>query len=381
MNIGMMSAWNQDSGVSIHAELIGREWVKMGHKLSVFSFFKTDFHGTAIVGKDEDYVTQCFTTSQAESPFLNVHPILKKDYDIFITQDLGMLPQNELAKIFNHIKRRAKTVTIIHHNQLPSEPSFYQFDWDAIVCFDDRYYNFLHKVFSKEKLHIIPFPCYPGRYGDKFKAREKLGLPPDRYILLIFGQRAVKESLELFHILERVSRYLPILILVVSKRSLELVREFKGNLEILIKNEAPNMERLYSYLHASDILLYHRTAPLGAVVSSTAYQCLGSGCPILALKSNYFYNMDGVVITYTNPEEFEANLREILNRGPRYYKWQKTLEDFLNRNSASFIANQYIKLFNLLLEEKAVEGRDALKQIPKMELSLVDSIQSTASLS
>ena len=41
MNIGMMSAWNQDSGVSVHAELIGREWVKMGHRLSVFSFLKT----------------------------------------------------------------------------------------------------------------------------------------------------------------------------------------------------------------------------------------------------------------------------------------------------------------------------------------------------
>lgn len=356
MKIGMMSAWNQDSGVSIHAELIGSEWVKKGHRLSVFSFLKTDFHGTAIIGKDEDYIFRCFTTSQAKPPFLNPHHILKTDYDIFVTQDLGMLPQDELAKIFYLIKQRAKTVTIIHQNKLSSDPSFYQFDWDAIVCFDDRYYNFLSKCFSEEKLHLIPYPCYPKRYGDRFKSRENLALPQDRYILLIFGQRAIKEHLALFPVLENISRRFPILVLVVSKRDLDKAREFKGNaLEILIREEAPDIEKLYSYLHASDVLLYHRPAPSGAIVSSTAYQCLGSFCPILALKSNYFYNMDGAVFTYTNFEEFEDNLIEILNRGPRFYNWQRTLEDFLTKNSAASIANQYIHLFKSLLEKKVVE--------------------------
>ncbi|MBC8499585.1 MAG: hypothetical protein H8D39_03555 [Candidatus Atribacteria bacterium] len=356
MKIGMMSAWNQDSGVSVHAELIGREWVNMGHRLSVFSFLKTDFHGTAIVGEDEDYVSRCFTTSGAKRPFLNVQPILKADYDIFVTQDLGMLPQDELAKIFHLIKQRAKTVTIIHHNRLPTNPSFYQFDWDAIVCFDDRYHNFLSKGFSEEKLHLLPYPCYPKRCGDRFKAREKLDLPQDRHILLLFGQRAVKEHLVLLPILENISRSLPILLLVVSKRDLGQIKTFKGShLEILIRKEAPDIERLYTYLHASDILLYHRRAPSGVVVSSTTYQCLGSGCPILALNSNYFYNMDGAVITYTNFEEFEANLIEILNQGPRYLNWQRTLDDFLSRNSAVSVANQYIELFQFLLKKKVVK--------------------------
>ncbi|MDI6704200.1 MAG: hypothetical protein QME40_05990 [bacterium] len=356
MDIGMMSAWNQDSGASIHAELIGREWVRMGHQLSVFSFLKTDFHGTAIVCEDEDYVSRCFTTSQAKPPFLDVQPILKADYDIFITQDLGMLPQDELAKIFHLIKQRARTVTIIHHNRLPSNPSFYQFDWDAIVCFDDRYYNFLRKGFPEEKLHIIPYPCHPKRCGDRFKEREKLDLPQDRYILLLFGQRAVKDHIALIPTLENISRRFPILVLVVSKRDLDQIKDFKrGHLEILIREEAPDIERLYSYLHASDVLLYHRPSPSGVVVSSTAYQCLGSYCPILALMSNYFYNMDGVVLTYTNLEEFEDNLIEILNRGPRFYNWQRSLEDFLMRNSATSIANQYIDLFQSLLEKKVVK--------------------------
>ena len=137
MNITMMSAWNTDSGVSVHAELIGREWVRMGHRLHLFSFFTSDFHGTAIVGEDEDYVVRCFTTSSCRERYLDPRPILGSDYEIFIAQDLGMLPKDELANIFHHIRRKASTITVIHDSGPSSDPSFYQFDWDRIVCFDN----------------------------------------------------------------------------------------------------------------------------------------------------------------------------------------------------------------------------------------------------
>jgi len=369
IKIGMMSAWNHDSGVSIHAELIGREWVKMGHKLSVFSFLENNFHGTAIVGKDEDYIIRCFTTSQIEPTFLNVHPILETEYDVFITQDLGMFPQDKLINIFSLIKKHAKTVTVIHHNKLPSNPLFYQFDWNAVVCFDDRYYNFLSKSFPEVKLHIISYPCYPLIKKDKLKSRNELDLPKDKYILLIFGRR-IEENMELLPVLESIGRHFPILLLVVSKNKLGLIESFKSKtLEILIRKETPNIEELYRYLHASDVLLYHRKAPIGAVVSSTAYQCLGSACPILALKSSYCYNMDGAVFTYTDIEDFKSNLMEIFNKGLKYRNWQKNLEGFLSKNSTTYIANQYIKLFQSLLEKKTY--RD-IRRVSQMNLSLVN---------
>ena len=37
MKIAMMSRWNVPCGVSLHAELVGREWARMGHDLSVFA--------------------------------------------------------------------------------------------------------------------------------------------------------------------------------------------------------------------------------------------------------------------------------------------------------------------------------------------------------
>jgi|GEM_PF-5571520 hypothetical protein len=64
MKIGMMGAWNQTCGVSIHAELVGRAWVEQGHPLRGFSFIENDYHGRSLVGQDEDYVTRCFGTSK-----------------------------------------------------------------------------------------------------------------------------------------------------------------------------------------------------------------------------------------------------------------------------------------------------------------------------
>jgi len=54
---------------------------------------------------------------------------------------------NELAKVFHHIRRKAKTITVIHDRMLSSNPSFYQFEWDAIVCNDKRFVEFIKKAF------------------------------------------------------------------------------------------------------------------------------------------------------------------------------------------------------------------------------------------
>jgi glycosyltransferase involved in cell wall biosynthesis len=329
MKIAMMSAWNEDSGVSIHAELIGREWVKMGHDLKVFSFFTHDFHGTAIVGKDEDYVVRCFTTSGAKSPYLDPRPILEADFEIFVTQ-----------------------LTVIHDNGPSPDPSFYQFDWDRIVCFDHRYEEFLKKCHPEEKVCLIPFPCMPLRRGDKKAAREKLGLPKDKKIILIFGQR-LKEHLPILPLIREVTTDFPCQLLIISQKDIDLLKGLEM-VDMDIRQESPSIEDLYDYLHASDVLIIHRSPCNGVVVSSMAYQCLGSGCPILASNTNFFETMKDVAVTYSDFEKFKANLVDILTEGEKYKASQSALEAFLELNSAEAIARQYIDLFEIMLEERRV---------------------------
>lgn len=96
---------------------------------------------------------------------------------------------NELAKVFHHIRRKAKTITVIHDRMLSSNPSFYQFEWDAIVCNDKRFVEFLKKAFPEEKIHVISHPYNQWKVGDKIHARKKLNLPLDKKIIMNFGQR------------------------------------------------------------------------------------------------------------------------------------------------------------------------------------------------
>jgi len=188
--IATMTAWNTDSGVAIHAESVGKAWMRMGHQLRVFTFLKDDYHGEELTAEDEPFVIRCFGQSTGTN-FLDPRPILSADYDFFVVQDLGMLPKDKLARIFPLIKRKAKTVHVVHDNAPSADPAFYQHDWDAVVYFDLRQEGFVKRIYG-EIAHHIPFPCFPRRRGDKAEARRKLGLPLDRKIVVIFCRRSYR---------------------------------------------------------------------------------------------------------------------------------------------------------------------------------------------
>lgn len=352
MKIGLMGAWNLDSGASIHTELIGRSFIELGHEVVVFSFFKHSFHGTAIVGSDEDYVKRCFTVSSDRNPQLLSTPFLINDYNFFVVEDLGMLPCDHLGKIFNWIKKKAKAVTVIHDGNLKEDPSFYQFDWDAVVCFDERYYNFLKLAYPKDIIHIIPYPCYPWSPGDMEKSRKDLDLPRDKKIILLFGPSS-RYGAEKFHVLKQINNDYPILCLIVTKHpeSLKKWQELKsksGDL-IEIRQETPKIDRLYEYLYASDLLLYNKPSIPGVVtVSSTAFQCLGSGRPMVALKSSFVETMKEALYCYANDEELRSNIISIFKRDERYKKVLENAREYVNKNSAVNVAKKFIELFEQL---------------------------------
>jgi len=179
-----------------------------------------------------------------------------------------------------------------------------------------------------------------------------LGLPQDKKIILIFGQR-LKEHLPILRLIQEVATHFRCLLLVVSQKDLEVLRGIEIE-EIEIRQESPPIERLYDYLHASDGLIIHRSPCDGVVVSSMAYQCLGSGCPIIASNTKHFETMKDVVVTYSDSEEFKLNLMDILTGGEKCRASQRALEVFLRLNSAEAVARRYIELLKIMLEEKRV---------------------------
>ncbi len=354
MKIALMGGWNTDSGASVHTELIGRNFVKLGHDLKVFTFFDYAFHGSQITGEDEDYVIRCFTVSSYPEQKLNAVPFLVNDYEIFVTEDLGMLPKDLLAKIFLHIKRKAKTVTVIHDGKLTDDPSFYQFDWDAIVSFDHRYRDFLIKGYPPEKVHIISYPALPWNPGDKKEAREKLGIPMDKKVIYSFGPGALR-ALKIIDPLKELCEKYPVMFLITAGED-DILNAYKEKLkdwkcELKLIKEAPPIEKLYEYLYASDLLLYHRESKPHVVLASTIFQCLGSGCPIVASESNFTELHGEEILKFSNSEELKQAVIDVFEQTDRYKKTIEKAKEFATKNSAEEVAKKFIKLFENLLKQ------------------------------
>ena len=119
MHIAMMTAWNTDSGVAVHAEPLGKAWKKMGHDVTIFTHTLDDFHGKGLTREeDENYVIRCLGTQKTN--FLDPRPVFTTDFDVLVVQDLRMLPVKSLAEIFPLIKRKIPSVIFVIAGKSPS---------------------------------------------------------------------------------------------------------------------------------------------------------------------------------------------------------------------------------------------------------------------
>ena len=361
MNITMMSRWNIPCGVSTHAELLGRALVKLGHNLKVLAPVEYEDYQT---DKDEPYVLRCYRRpKKKEGFFFNPQPFLEDNCDIFIVQNLEILPMEELLKVYPRIKEKAKTVFVVHEGKPPKDPTFYKFDWDAIVCFDERYKRFLCNIYPEDRIKIIPYPCHPLMPGDKKEARLKLNLPLDKKIIFNYGI-GIYRHLHLLPTIERVSKKYPLIFLTLThiQEWFDLFDAAKTRYKFIeLRNGKLSINTLYTYLHASDCLLIHKDSAEAIVVPSTAYLCLGAGRPILAYNTNFFETFDKEVLKYSSLQEA---LEDVFEQRDNVKSVLRTAEEYVKENSSIEIAQKFIQLFELLLNldrDTNLPKREAIK--------------------
>lgn len=350
-----MTLWNAANGPSVHAELIGREWIRMGHELTVFSAIKhPDARPT--MQKDEDFVIRHFTVNEVipitKASYFNPKPLIESNYEIFVAQNVERLPTKELLELFPEIKRKACTVMVVHEGGPPVDPLYYKFEWDAVVCFDGRYVEFISRHFPKNIIHIIPYPCHPLKLGDKNKARKKLNLPLEKKIILSYGFRP-SDLKPVLPAIKELSQQIPLIYLIIVNPAADT-----KSLDTIISNynfvnlrvSALPLEELYDYLHASDALLIHRESSkkYKAVISSSVCLTLGSGCPILYHESNFVELHNDEIIKYKDSNDLKKKLVEVFKGKFNLDK----VKEFLKKRSAKVIAKQYIKLFEKLKERR-----------------------------
>jgi hypothetical protein len=356
MKIAMMTRWNVPSGQSSHAEPIGRAWMEMRHELKVFAPAGMDL--SLIYRQDEPFVRRCYMQDiwgerDCSDYFFDPRPFLEEDYDIFLVEMASIMPMPELLGIFPQIQRKAKTVLVVHETGLPDDPNWYKFDWDAIVCFDERYKGFLVEAFPEEKIAIIPFPCHAPAHGDRKAARKLLGLPLNKKIVFAYGADSVYFHVELLPVMEKLSRDYPVLFLLLTHHTQTAVPELKSKPKyFMVRDEMPTDDRLYTYLHASDAYIYYgRVSIDGVGVSSCVNTCLGAGRPVLVPDYCNFFDLSGKeVIKYGDFKDLEQKLRAIFDGTESVRESLAAAKEYVTGNSSARIAAQFINLFEKIRE-------------------------------
>jgi glycosyltransferase involved in cell wall biosynthesis len=360
MKIGMMCLWNAANGPSIHAELVGRAWVTLGHRLRVFSATKhPDARPT--FQEDEGFVIRHFTVDEiipfTRAASFDPTPLLGEEYEVFVAQNVERLPADRLLEVFPEIQERALTVQVVHEGKAPEDPLYYKFDWDAIVCFDQRYKDFLVKSFPAEKIHMIPYPCHPLEVGHKGEARKRLGLPPDEKIVFSFGFRP-KDVIPVLDALKDVDVEYPLRYVIIANPESDVreLRDAERKYDFIDLQVKPiPLDELYAYLHASDTLLIHRESSpkYKAVLSSSVCQVLGSGCPILFHESNYVELHGNEILKYRDFGDMKAKLIDLFqgkfNLG--------TVKAFLEDHNAERIGERFVRLFQEGMKNRRGRGR------------------------
>jgi len=351
MKIAMMSRWNIPCGVSLHAELVGRAWVEMGYDLQVLAPVEWENYKSDV---DEPYVKRCYRlpkSDRKEGYFFDSKSFAETEADIFVVQNLEILPMEDLLKTYPSIREKSKTVFVVHEGKPPKDPVFYQFEWDAIVCFDERYKRFLKDIYPEEKIQIIPYPCHPMKPGDKIESRKKLGLPLDKKIIFNYGI-GVYRHLHLLPTISRINLEYPLILLTLTHiqdwyNLFDAVRNMYPFID-LRHGDIP-VKDLYAYLHAADALLVHKDSAEAIVVPSTAYLCLGAGCPILAYDTNFFETFDNEVLKYS---DLGATLKEVFEGRDRVRATLGAAEKFVTMNSSHAVGAKFIRLFESLSSKK-----------------------------
>jgi len=351
MRITMLTTWNATDGTSYHAELLGREFAKT-HKLTVFaptfeSMSKDPHH--LPIRKDEDFVIRGFEQTWGSRGWVDDR-LCNENCDVLVVESLDRMPIPTLLGMFSKIK--AKKVQVIHEWALPENPGYYELDFDAIVCFDRRYKPMLVERYPEGKIHIIPYPCHPYVTGNKERAREKLGLPKDMLIFFSFGRQPLTEYDDYLWLANELGKKYKLIYLVVrcdNPSDSEVVgKTLRGQSSFCeVRFERPLIDRVYDYLHASGIHLVPKAPSSNIVVSSTVFQCLGSGTPIVIPDTRYVEELDKEVVKY-RPND-RAQLKTQVSRLIKEETFRKATvnaaKKYVRGNSAQKIAERFVDLF------------------------------------
>ena len=349
MRVAFLSCWNTACGVSLHAELIGRELLKHGYEVQVFAPLNV-----RPVAPDEPFVHRISEDMEGKlrEGFMDTSPLITEDYEVLIIERLEWFPLDKLIQVYEQIKRKAKVVYVVHERKLPKNKAFWKFDFDAVVCFDERYARRWRRIY-KEKVHVIPYPCHPIKLGDQRKAREDLNIPLEKLVVFTYSWSPSLHIIPTIRPVEEVSRKYDLTYVVLGGR--RYLWEYRNELRkdfIDVRFETPPLKRIYTYLHAANVFLAHksrREVKRGEiVVSSKIFATLGALTPIMTSDLPFVEMLEEEVIKYSDLDDLKDKMQTLFEESELAKHTIEAAMKYVSEHSSSQIAKRFIELFKKL---------------------------------
>ena len=365
LKIIIFGSWNTDGGVSRHTTPVAEWLMEQGYDIKVFTHYRECTLGYPLDVEDETFVHRCFTFSgkvfPGRTPFnpeLLLKAVEEEGYNIFLAEDLGILPMEELLKVFPRIKAKAKTILLNHDNKpKPDDNPFWKFDWDEIINFLPEQNGFIGDYYPAEKIHVIEFPVYENRENEEIKSCEELNIPSNKNIILALGEYNMVDFLPAICEIKKSDPSIYILGHVYDeeqKAALEnkIAEMRKTNPAIAydeIRVENGSWQQRRSYVKHSKIVIFDKgegVTGFGAILSSTAYQIIGWNTPILA-RDNLFFSpfSNEELVKYKNDKELSESVKKLIYNEAYRTEVLKNANKFAIEHSPEKIANQVLEIF------------------------------------
>jgi len=354
LKIGMISRWNATCGVSVHAELIGREWVRMGHELKIYAPLiesaSRDWHHKLIESKDEPWVTRCYwEPSEGDFGWINPEPILRDNPEILVIQSHVKLPTGNLAEITRKVK--AKIIAIIHNTSSDEVINLLKARIDVMVVFDERY---IREVLSphgvdRSRIRIIPYPCP----NIKVERKSKPSFARGKYLFFSFGRQPPREYMDFINVLRELKRKHDLLYWIVRSNSpLSLDESW-----IIQLRRRLTLEELLNKIAMADLHLIPKGTTNRVVVSSTVYQTIVAPTPIIIRDSRYVEDIPtdnqgfGPVVKYSSTRDLRNKIEVLIEDKNAWMRVIREAQKFAEEHNSRKIALMFIELFKELLSE------------------------------
>ena len=345
LKIALITRWNATCGISLHAEMVGRELIERGYKVKVFAPTLESanrwWHHIRIREKEEDFVERVYEEIDPEGNggSFDIEKVLKFEPDIILLESYQSLPHAYIEELI--IKAGVPSIAVLHEGDFLRYSDLSIFS--SIVVFDSRFIEeLIGERYPRDKIRIISYPCYPLR-------EQKRNFAEDGLIrFATFGRQPAFELKPFIEALRKLKEsYNNIYYRIVrGDKLLDISEEW-----IEQEKKVLDLEDIDRLLHNSDIHLLPKGPTKNVVVSSTLYQVMGTLCITVVPDTRHFemHKHDNTVVIFKDVKDLMEKLKEIIEREDLRRKLKESMKKYVEKHNVKKVTDEFENLINSVL--------------------------------